>query len=156
MKVCDILKEEYIIHNMVVSTKEQAINGLIDLLTHHSAVNDIEVIRKAVFEREGIMSTGVGKGFAIPHGKTSGVNDIIGAFAVLKSPLDFESMDGEPVSLIFLLAAKDTMVNMHIKLLSRISRLMGKDEFRQQLLASQNAAEISALFKHEEEQYPEI
>ena len=65
-------------------------------------------------------------------------------------------MDGEPVRLIFLLAAKDTMVNPHIKLLSRISRLMNKDEFRQHLLKSQSAAEIAAIFKTEEEQYPEI
>lgn len=156
MKVCDILKEEYIIHNMVASNKSEAINQLVDLLKNNAAVSDIEIVRKAVFEREGVMSTGVGKGFAIPHGKTSGVNDIIGAFALVKNPLEFESMDGEPVRLIFLLAAKDTMVNMHIKLLSRISRLMGKDDFRQHLLESNSAAEIAALFKHEEEQYPEI
>lgn len=156
MKVSDILKEEYIIHNLVAATKDDAINSLVDLLKHNPAVLNLEKLRSSVFEREKIMSTGVGKGFAIPHGKTPGVNDIMGAFALLKDPLEFESMDGEPVRLIFLLAAKDTMVNPHIKLLSRISRLMNKDEFRQHLLKSQSAAEIAAIFKTEEEQYPEI
>lgn len=156
MKVSDILKEEYIIHNLVADSKDQAINSLISLLKQNPAVVDLEKLRTSVFEREKIMSTGVGKGFAIPHGKTPGVSDIMGAFALLKDPLEFESMDGEPVRLIFLLAAKDTMVNPHIKLLSRISRLMNKDEFRQHLMLSQSAAEIASIFKTEEEQYPEI
>lgn len=156
MKVCDILKDENIVHNMVAENKEEAINALVNRLATQYAVIDIEVVRKAVFEREAVMSTGVGKGFAIPHAKTSGVSDIVGAFAVLKDPIDFQSMDGESVRLIFLLAAKDTMVNMHIKLLSRISRLMGKDEFRQQLLIANSVEEIASLFKKEEAQYPEI
>jgi len=156
MKVSDILKEEYIIHNLVADSKDQAINSLIGLLKQNPAVVDLEKLRTSVFEREKIMSTGVGKGFAIPHGKTPGVSDIMGAFALLKDPLEFESMDGEPVRLIFLLAAKDTMVNPHIKLLSRISRLMNKDEFRKHLMLSQSAAEIASIFKTEEEQYPEI
>ena len=74
MKVSDILKEEYIIHNLVADSKDQAINSLISLLKQNPAVVDLEKLRTSVFEREKIMSTGVGKGFAIPHGKTPTAN----------------------------------------------------------------------------------
>ena len=74
----------------------------------------------------------------------------------MKEPIDFESIDGENVSFIFLLIGKDSLLNMHIKLLSRISRLMNKDEFREKLLKTSSSAEVLALFKEEEQNYIDI
>lgn len=70
----------------------------------------------------------MGKGFAIPHGKTDEIKDIVAAFAILKEPIDFDSIDLEPVKFIFLIVGKESLLNAHIKLLSRISRLMNKDD----------------------------
>ena len=96
------------------------------------------------------MSTGVGKGFAIPHGKTDEIKDIVAAFAVLKDPIDFDSIDLEPVRFIFLIVGKESLLNAHIKLLSRISRLMNKDEFRDKLEEAKSDEEVLKLFKEEE------
>jgi mannitol/fructose-specific phosphotransferase system IIA component (Ntr-type) len=109
-----------------------------------------------VLEREKIMSTGVGKGFAIPHGKTSSVKEILAAFGKTNRPIEYEALDSKPVHLVFLLVGKDNMVSTHIKLLSRISRMMNKDEFREKLLNARNEAEIYNIFKEEEENYFDV
>jgi len=131
MKVTDILKKEFIISDLKGKQKEEVINELIDLFNNDKRVNDIEKVRNAVLEREKIMSTGVGKGFAIPHGKTD-------------------------VNLVFLLVGKDNLVSTHIKLLSRISRMMNKDDFREDLLKASSSEEILDLFRKEEENYFEV
>jgi mannitol/fructose-specific phosphotransferase system IIA component (Ntr-type) len=113
-------------------------------------------VRKAIFERERIMSTGVGNGFAIPHGKTDAVTDIVAAFAVTAEPIDYQSLDEKPVRLVFLLVGKDNLVGPHIKLLSRISRLMNKEDFRKRLLEQQTSREIIDLFRQEEATYFEV
>ena len=128
MLVNEILKFEKIIPNMKATTKKDAINELIDLFENDERVVNLEEIRNSIFTREEIMSTGVGKGFAIPHGKTNATSEILGAFGIARTPIDYQSLDGEPVQLFFLLIGKDNMVGMHIKLLSRISRLMNEDE----------------------------
>jgi len=113
-------------------------------------------VKEAIFERERIMSTGVGNGFAIPHGKTDAVSDIVAAFAVTAQPIDYQSLDEKPVRLVFLLVGKDNMVGPHIKLLSRISRLMNKEEFRTRLLTLKTSKEIIDIFKQEEASYFEV
>ncbi|MBN8707125.1 MAG: PTS sugar transporter subunit IIA [Bacteroidetes bacterium] len=156
MKISTILQPQYIRHDLVAESKDDVIQAMLDLVQDHPNILDMEKVKTAVFEREKIMSTGVGKGFAIPHGKSEGVTDIVAALAVLKNPIDFQSLDGEPVKLVVLLAARDSMVNLHIKLLSRISRLMNKDEFREKLLKAVSSEELFKLIQDEEEQYPEI
>jgi mannitol/fructose-specific phosphotransferase system IIA component (Ntr-type) len=129
---------------------------MIDLANQSGNILDLETVKKCVFEREKLVSTGVGKGFAIPHGKSDEIKDIVAAFAVLKDPIDFDSIDGEPVRYIFLLVGKDSMLNLHIKLLSRISRLMNKDEFREKLLSSESNEQVLKLFVEEEQSYLDI
>ena len=155
MKITDVLSEENIAVNLDVSNKEEAINALIDLIANSGKVKNISKVREAVFERERIMSTGIGQGFAIPHGKTDAVTDIVAAFAVLKKPIDFNSLDGQPVKLIFLLVGRNNLVGQHIKLLSRISKLMSKNELRENLLKANSPKEVLELFKKEEETYLE-
>jgi fructose-specific phosphotransferase system IIA component len=153
MKISDLLTEEFVVTNLEGSSKEDIINAIVDLAATSSKVLDKEKMRASVFEREQIMSTGVGDGFAIPHGKTDAVSDIVGAFAVTAQPIDYESLDEKPVRLVFLLVSKASAVGVHIKLLSKISRLMNKAEFRNRLLTMQSPKEIIEMFKQEEASY---
>lgn len=126
---------------------------MIDIAAASERVLDKEKLREAIFEREKIMSTGVGSGFAIPHGKTDAVTDIVGAFAITAQPIDYKSLDEQPVRIIFLLIGRESMVGPHIKLLSRISRLMNKEDFRKKLLGAASPAEVLEIFKQEEATY---
>ena len=156
MKVLDLLSKNNIIADLEGQNKEDVINELIDLFKEDPRVIDLEKVRDAVLEREKIMSTGVGKGFAIPHGKTNAVNDILAAFGKTGRPVEYDSLDGHPVYLVFLLVGKDNLVSKHIKLLSRISRMMNKDEFREKLIKAKSSEEILDIFRKEEENYFEV
>lgn len=156
MKVSDLLNTQLVVAELNSTKKEDVINELIDLFKNDPRVLDLEKVRDAVHDREKIMSTGVGKGFAIPHGKTSAVTEIIGAFGRSSKSIDYDSLDGKPVNLIFLLVGKDTLVSSHIKLLSRISRLMNKDDFRERLSAADNSGELINLFVEEEKHFADV
>ena len=153
MKISDVLTEDMVVTGLDGETKDDVINALIDLVATSPKVKDKEKVRGAIFEREKIMSTGVGNGFAIPHGKSEAVTDIVAAFGVTARPIDYQSLDEKPVRLIFLLVGKDNLVGPHIKLLSRISRLMNKEQFRKRLLELQTPHEIMESFKAEEATY---
>ena len=156
MKVHELLNKRFILTDFRNEDKVEIINELIDLFKDDERVNDIENTRTAVLDREKIMSTGVGKGFAIPHGKSTGVNDVIAAFGKTKRDIDYDALDGDPVHHIFLLVGRDDMVSKQIKLLSRISRLMNNDEFRARLLEASSEEDIINIFKEEEEQYIDV
>jgi fructose-specific phosphotransferase system IIA component len=156
MKITSILTEDLIKVNIPGDTKEEVINYIIDLAQNSKKIKDLDKVRNAIFDRERIMSTGVGKGFAIPHGKTDAVSDIVAAFGVTEKPIDYQSLDHEPVRLVFLLVGKDSLVGAHIKLLSRISRLMNKEELRLKLLEAKTSADILQLLKEEELNYLDV
>ena len=156
MKISDILTEDLVVAGLTGTSKNDIIDAMVDLVATSPKVLDKEKVRAAILERERIMSTGVGNGFAIPHGKTDAVTDIVAAFAVTAEPIDYESLDEKPVRLVFLLVGKDNLVGPHIKLLSRISRLMNKEEFRSRLLQVPTSREILELFRQEEASYFEV
>ena len=156
MKICDLLKENLIIPEFEGTSKEDVINELIDLFKGDERIDDLEKVRTAVLDREKIMSTGVGKGFAIPHGKTNAINEIIAAFGKTKNPIDYQALDNQPVNLIFLLVGKDNLISTHIKLLSRISRMMNNDDFRNKLLEAKDQKEILSIFQAEEANYYDV
>lgn len=156
MKICDILQVNTVIPSMKGTSKDEIIDEIINLFKNDERVNNIDEMRNAVHDREKIMSTGVGKGFAIPHAKTDSVSEIIAAFGKLDNPIDFQALDEQPVNLVFLLVGKESLVGPHIKLLSRISRMMNKDEFRESLVNAKTAQEIYNLFDNEEKQYFEM
>lgn len=153
MKIADILNEKVIVTNLPGTTKTEIINAMIDLAATNEKVIDKEKMRAAIFEREKIMSTGVGSGFAIPHGKTDAVHDIVAAFAITDQPIDYQSLDDQPVRIVFLLVGRDNSVGPHIKLLSRISRLMNKEEFRKRLIEAESPGEVLKIFSQEESSY---
>jgi fructose-specific phosphotransferase system IIA component len=153
MKITDVLEEQFVRTNLPGNSKEDIINSMISLIGNSKNVLDPEKVRQAIFEREKIMSTGVGNGFAIPHGKTDAVKDIVAAFAVTEHPVDYQALDDQPVRLVFLLVGKDSLVGPHIKLLSRISRLMSSQDFREQLLACKSPKDVIELFRRREASY---
>lgn len=153
MNLFSLLDDQTVITNLEGKTKEQVINALVDTLSSKFDDDVLKEIRDGVFERESVMSTGVGKGLAIPHCKTKAVSENYAAFAKLNKPLDYDSIDEEPVQIIFLLVGPDSKNSHHIKLLSRISRLMNNASFREKILASKNKETILEAFKEEEEKY---
>ncbi|MBE2257120.1 MAG: PTS sugar transporter subunit IIA [Ignavibacteria bacterium] len=156
MKISEILNEKIISIDLNPSDKTEAINMMVDLANNSGKIIDLEKVRECIFEREKIVSTGVGKGFAVPHGKTDEISDVVAAFGITKNGIDFDSIDSEPVKFIFLLVGKDSLLNAHIKLLSRISRLMNKEDFRDKLLLAKTPSEILKLFKEEEQNLIDI
>jgi fructose-specific phosphotransferase system IIA component len=155
MKITDVLEEQFVRTNLPGTSKEEIIDSMINLIGNSKNVLDKEKVRQAILEREKIMSTGVGNGFAIPHGKTDAVKDIVAAFAVTEHPVDYQALDEQPVRLVFLLIGRDSLVGPHIKLLSRISRLMNREEFRKELLISQTPKDVIELFRRQEATYLE-
>ena len=156
MKICKLLDQENVLCQLEASSKTDVIDRLINSLGNKMDPKTLENVRKAVFERERIMSTGVGKGLAIPHGKCPGLDRNYAAFALLKEPVNFDSIDDQPVSLVFLLVGPESHNSTHIKMLSRISRLMNNSDFRERLLQSHSADDIIEAFNQEEAQYFEI
>jgi mannitol/fructose-specific phosphotransferase system IIA component (Ntr-type) len=130
--------------------KDEVINNLVDLLEGRPGVRNLEMVRAAVFEREKVMSTGVGKGLGLPHTKTAAVDDTVAAFAITQEPIDFGAIDNKPVRLLFLLVGNEQSKSQHIKLLSRISRLMNRDAFRDRLLRVATPDEALRIFQEGE------
>ncbi|MTI89661.1 MAG: PTS sugar transporter subunit IIA [Balneolaceae bacterium] len=154
MNLFSLLSQNTVLPLFEVQSKKELINELVNTLEEQvESKEQLEEIRTAVFEREKIMSTGVGKGLAIPHAKTKAVDANLAAFALLKESLPFDSIDGQPVRLVFLLVGPVSNNSYHIKLLSRISRLMNSASFREKILSCEDSECILNAFKDEEEKY---
>jgi fructose-specific phosphotransferase system IIA component len=151
--IISLLNEEHVFSDLKADTKKQVLSTMIASFREDVEAGELEAIKEAVFERENIMSTGVGKGLAIPHGKADGINENYAAFALLQSPIEYKAIDGEPVTMVFLLVGPQASNNLHIKMLSRISRLMNNNSFREKLLECNSPKEIVEVFKKEEELY---
>ncbi|MEM1128503.1 MAG: PTS sugar transporter subunit IIA [Bacteroidota bacterium] len=135
---------------LTATTKDDALHAMIDLLEGHPSVDDLTAVRRAVLEREAIMSTGVGTGLGLPHAKTDAVRRTVVAFATLRTPIAYDAIDGAPVDLLFLLVGPERAQTEHIRLLSRISRLMQRTDLRAALCAAPNVETILALFEASE------
>ena len=118
---------------------------LIDMVSDHPHVLDVDAVKKAVLEREAMMSTGVGKGLALPHAKTPAVGGMVGALVTTTKPVDFGALDNEPVRIVFLLLGKLDSKSLHVRILSRVSRVMNREEVRKQILAAKSAEELLAI-----------
>jgi len=153
MNIYSLLETSTIIVNQEFSGKVELLNQMIDTLKNRVTEAQLEEIRSAVFEREKIMSTGVGKNLAIPHGKVTSIDEHLASFALLKDPIDFESIDGNPVNMAFLLIGPEKKNSAHIKLLSRISRLMNNSSFRESLSDCKTEQDVYDVFELEEKRY---
>ncbi len=156
MKLSDLLSEALIKIPLTTNSKEDVVDELIDLLVANHKVTNKEKVFQAVMEREKVMSTGVGDGVAIPHGKAEGINEVVAAFGIAKKNIDFQSIDEKPVRLVFLLVASPEAAAPHLKALSRVSRLLNNKDFRHKLLKTESSAEVLELIRDEEKLYFEI
>ncbi len=145
MQLTDILELNCVKVPLQAADKTAAIKELIDLLAQNVTFNDYNAVYRAVMEREAIRSTGVGQGFAIPHGKTHTVGRIYMAVGKLNDPIDFNSIDGQRVTMIVLLVSPLDQTGPHIQALARISRLMTDQKLRKSLWASRSADELFQL-----------
>jgi fructose-specific phosphotransferase system IIA component len=130
--------------------KDSAITELVDLLAAANQIEDRDTVLEAVLIREQTRSTGIGSGIAIPHGKCNGVKELVMAIGIAKTPLEFDSIDQKPVSIIVLLASPIDRTGPHIQALARISRLMLDDKFKEQLQNSGSAEEVYDMINKKE------
>ena len=119
-------------------TKDEILRELVDVIRHQDGFHDADDILRAVRERESVLSTGIGNGVAIPHGKSPVVPDLIMAAGSSSEPVDFDSLDGAPVRLYFLLVGRETAAGPQSKSLSRISRLVRRDDARERLIQAKS------------------
>ena len=142
MKITDLLSKNAIKINGVASNKEDAINKLIDLMAQNGNITDKEKYRQVVLKREEEGSTGIGEGIAIPHGKTDAVSKPGLSAMVINDGVEFDSLDGQPAKLLFLIAAPNTKDNVHLDVLSRLSTLLMDTEFRKSLMEAKTPEEF--------------
>jgi fructose-specific phosphotransferase system IIA component len=132
--------------------KNAVISELIDLLDANGLLLDKNAAREAVFTRERTHSTGIGSGIAIPHGKCTGVQELVMALGITHEPIDFESVDGKPVTIVILLVSPADRSGPHIQALAKISRLMLDEQFRRSLENARTADEVYELLSRKESQ----
>lgn len=152
MRITDVLTAATVAVNVPLRTKEEVLDYLVSLIDKTGLVHDSGKVRTVIAEREKIMSTGIGKGFAFPHAKTDAVGDTVAAVVTLREPVEYQSLDNQPVSIVFMLVGRENAVGTHLRLLSRVSRLMNSDVFRHQLLQSTSPDQVIDLIAEEEEQ----
>ena len=154
MTLLDILSPDSTIVDLKGDTKEEIIADLVDSLSASEAISDRDKVLQAVLEREKIMSTGIGDGIAIPHGKSDSVVKLVAALGTQRRGVDFEALDGEPAYVFFLLVSPANVSGPHIKALARISRLLKNDDFKKKLITASSPEEIISAIRAEEESHP--
>jgi fructose-specific phosphotransferase system IIA component len=130
--------------------KKSVITELVDLLDGNGALLDREMALNAVLVREQTKSTGIGSGIAIPHGKCAAAKELVMAIGLVSKGIDFESVDGKPVKIIFLLVSPADQTGPHIQALAKISRLMLDAEFKEKLEGASSAEEVYEFLDREE------
>ncbi|RMH54013.1 MAG: PTS sugar transporter subunit IIA [Candidatus Hydrogenedentota bacterium] len=150
MKLSDLLMEECIKMKMVAGDKRAAIEELVDVLVTATGKGDREAIIEAVWNREELMSTGIGQGIAIPHAKTNAVGKLYAVFGKSEAGIDFAALDNRPVHIFFLLVAPEDQSGPHVKALARISRLLKHSYFRTALLEATSPSEVLTIIREEE------
>jgi len=134
MEIRDMFSKERVSFDMKSKTKTEALDELIELLIKDNKVKDAEIFKKAVLDREEEYSTGIGMGIAIPHGKSNSVIEASIVFGKSVDGVEYDSMDGKPAHLFFLIAVPEDANNVHLKVLSEISRKLMHSEIREQLM----------------------
>lgn len=150
VKIGDYLREQRINIQLNAGTKEEAIKALMSSLKNDPDISNIDLFLSDLMEREELGTTGIGLGLALPHARTDGVNSLILLIGRLTAPVDFNSLDGHPVNLIFLMGTPKNDVQNYLKILAHLTRLLKKEVFRSALLNAQSPAEIIECFNKEE------
>jgi len=153
MLIREVLSEAQIKIPVISKERNSVIQELMEVITNK--ITDGDIAYKAVLEREKVMTTGVGNGIAIPHCKSSSCPEFVIALGISTNGINFNSVDNKNVNLIFLLLGPEDSPNIHIKLLSRISRIMSNKEIRTRLINSKSGNEAFQLIETAEKDLPE-
>ena len=156
MKIVDFVGPELIVPQLQAHEKSAVIRELADHLAAHVTGPqkiDREVLAKVLLERERLASTAIGEGVAIPHGKLDAVGKLVAVVGRAPEGVDFDSMDGRPTHLFFVLVAPENSTGVHLKALARISRLFKDPEFRTRLMQAKDAADIYRVIADEDAKY---
>ncbi len=151
MRLVDILKESSVISDIKGRTKKDILTELAGQLKTAGLIKDVEPVVKIIMEREALGSTGIGDGVAIPHGKMKGSGNILCVFGRSREGVDFDAADGEKVHIFFLVLAPEDSASAHLKVLSRISRILRDPSFRKKLLKLPDAHAIYESIVEEDE-----
>ncbi|MBW2385572.1 MAG: PTS sugar transporter subunit IIA [Deltaproteobacteria bacterium] len=153
MKIMDILVRDAVILDLVSKTKADLLAEMAGALAKAEPSVDAERLLQVLIEREGLQSTGIGEGVAIPHGKMSGLDGLVASFARSRQGVDFESIDGQLTQLFFLLVVPEHSGGQHLKALARISRFFRDPQFRQKLVEAEELDEIFAAIDEEDAKF---
>ena len=152
MKIAELLGKDTIKLNLKANSKMEVLDQLVDVLYDAGRLNDKELYKEEILKRESLSSTGIGEGIGIPHGKTSAVKKASLALGIFRDGVDFDSLDGAPVNIVFMIAAPEGANNEHLETLSRLSVLLMNPEFKEGLLSSKVPEDVfSLLHKFEKE-----
>jgi len=148
----DFLDEQAVSCDVKAQAKEDVIRELVGLLVKSSAIKerDVNKLVQILMERESLGSTGIGHGVAIPHGKSDCVTKLVSAFGISHAGVKFDSLDGEPVHIFFLLVAPEDSAGPHLKALARISRLLKDKHFRDSLRTSKDEKQLVRIIREED------
>lgn len=150
MLLSDLLTPDRIKIPLQSESKDDLLRELVEVVGRTTPVSDLSDVLRAVREREEVLSTGIGNGVAIPHGKSAAVGSLALAAGVTREPVDFEALDGKPVNLFFLLVGPESAAGQHVKALSRISRLLRRDSFRRRLGEARSPEEFYQILREAE------
>jgi PTS system nitrogen regulatory IIA component len=151
MKITEILDRSAIKIGLESIEKEDVLKELVDVLAEVQDIGDKKSILKALIERENLGSTGIGQGIAIPHGKTDKVNELVAVLGISQKGVNFESLDGELVYILFLLVAPKDTAGPHLKALAQISRLLRDSYFCELLKRCKSSEDVFELIRREED-----
>lgn len=156
MRITDLLDKRSVLLDGAPKTKSEALDQIVELMDRSGKIRDLEAYRKQVYLREEESTTGIGEGIAIPHGKCDAVDRPGLAAMVVKDGVDFDSLDGEPVTLMFLIAAPNTEDNVHLDVLSKLSVLMMDEDFSRSLREAKSVEEFLSIIDRADDEKPDI
>ncbi len=156
MRITDLLDQRSVSLSGAPSSKQEALDQMVDLMIKSGKINDREAYRQEVYRREEESTTGIGEGIAIPHGKGAFVDRPGLAAMVVKDGVDFDSLDGEPVNLIFLIAAPNTEDNVHLDVLSKLSMLLMDENFSANLKNASTVEEFLKIVDEADAEKPDL
>ena len=153
MTLMEILSGKSVVVGLKGQNKQAILEELVDVLEVGDKITDREKVLDAVLQREEIMSTGIGHGIAIPHGKSEFVRELGGVLGIKSEGVEFDSLDGQPTFIFFLLVSPMDVSGPHIKALARISRLLKGEAFRQELIACPDSETAIKILDEEESKH---
>lgn len=153
MNITDLLQKEFIIEELKSKSKKEVLYELSEAFLRGNSTIDCDAMVEVLLEREKLGSTGIGDGIAIPHGKLPGLENLIVSFGRSKTGIDFDSLDGKPVHIFFLLMAPENSAGQHLKALAKISRMLKEEEFRKNLMDMATPDDIYHIIEDKDAAY---